>query len=89
MASVKMLQDAPGSPDGVHVFEYRAGEVYGDDTTPRVSPQLADLFISHALAQAVADEPEAAPEAAEPKPAPEKRATKPAGPAETKAEPQE
>lgn len=41
-----MLTDAPGSPDGIRVQHYDAGETYevGDD--------LAETFIAHGLAEA-------------------------------------
>lgn len=49
---VKMLQDAPGSPDGVTVNEYTEGEVYD------VTESLGVAFLAAGLA--VEDEQESA-----------------------------
>lgn len=41
---VKMLTDAPGSPDGVTVNEYSQDDVYN------VADQLGAVFVDHGLA---------------------------------------
>lgn len=52
---VKMLVDAPGSPDGVTVNEYTEGEVY------EVTESLAAAFVANGLA--VEDVVDVAPDA--------------------------
>lgn len=44
---VKMLVDAPGSPDGVTVNEYAEGDVYD------VSDDLATAFLAEGFAEQV------------------------------------
>lgn len=77
---VKMLVDAPGSPDGVTVNDYDEGEVY------EVTESLATAFLSNdpALAEVVKDAP-APPPAPKPAPAPKgDDAKKGSGPSENK-----
>lgn len=69
---VKMLKDAPGSPDGIHVNEYAKGNVY------EVTDSLGDAFIGAKLAKL--DKPEPAPA---PKPVAEE-SKQDAGPEENK-----
>lgn len=54
---VKLLVDAPGSPDGVTVNEYSEGEVY------EVTDSLGTVFIEQGLAEATEDDvtPDAEP----------------------------
>lgn len=42
---VKMLTDAPGSPDGVTVNQYAEGEIY------EVSDDLGEVFVNEDLAE--------------------------------------
>lgn len=42
---VKMLKDAPGSPDGIHVNEYAKGNVY------EVTESLGGAFVDANLAK--------------------------------------
>jgi hypothetical protein len=38
---IKMLEDAPGSPDGIHVQDYEAGVEY------EVPDSLGDVFVTY------------------------------------------
>jgi hypothetical protein len=75
---VRMLETAPGAPAGHTVFDYVEGEVYGPESEPAMSDQLAEVLTKYGLAVEVDEDgnPIAPPAA--------KRQTKPAGPAETK-----
>lgn len=82
---VKMLTDAPGSPDGVTVNEYSKGEVY------EVTDSLGTVFIEQGLAEATEDDvtPDAEPAVEVPDESPEELAEKSdskkdAGPSENK-----
>jgi hypothetical protein len=59
---VRMLRDAPGSPDGVTVNQYANGEVY------EVTESLGDAFLAEGFAEAYKDVP--APVVVPPAPAP-------------------
>lgn len=48
---IRMLQDAPGSPDGITVNEYDKGKVYD------VPDALADTFVKYGLAEVDAPKP--------------------------------
>ena len=41
-----MLEDRDGSPNHTHVYRYVAGEVYSEDTEPRVSAELMAGFVA-------------------------------------------
>lgn len=60
---VKMLEDTPGSPDGVNVLEYAAGKVY------EVNDDLGNAFVNEGLAKidesTPAPEPESEPDGAD------------------------
>jgi hypothetical protein len=60
---IKMLEDAPGSPDGIHVYDYDAGVEYD------VTDSLGNVFVKHGHAELV--EGELTPEPVEPKRTPE------------------
>jgi hypothetical protein len=47
---IKMLQDAPGSPDGIHVQDYENGVEYD------VPARLGEVFVEHGHAE-LADAP--------------------------------
>jgi hypothetical protein len=49
---VKMLQDAPGSPDGITVQDYTEGVEYD------VPDRLGDVFVHYELATAVGEDGE-------------------------------
>lgn len=59
---VKMLTDAPGSPDGVTINEYVEGDVYN------VTDQLGEVFVQHELAEDIG--PEAPSTTSKPEPEP-------------------
>jgi hypothetical protein len=61
---IKMLEDAPGSPDGIHVQDYENGVEYD------VPDRLGEVFVQYGHA-APADAPAAKPKS--------KRAVKDAG----------
>jgi len=44
MQRIRMLQTKFGSPDGIQVYQYQAGQVY---TVPK---ELANIFLSHGWA---------------------------------------
>lgn len=70
-----MLEDAPGSPDGVTVMQYSEGETYD------VPQDLADTMIRHELAEPLTVIVEPKPDD-EPKPA--RRGRKATAPPENK-----
>lgn len=45
MRKIRMIRTTKGSPDGVQVFQYVAGQVY------LVPPDLADLFVREGWAE--------------------------------------
>jgi hypothetical protein len=57
---IKMLEDAPGSPDGIHVHDYQAGVEYD------VTTSLGEAFVQHGHAE-LADTPATKPKG-KPKP---------------------
>jgi len=77
---VKMLEDAPGSPDGVNVLEYAGGKVY------EVNDDLGNVFVNEGLAKVDESTTEPEPEPAiEPDGADTEDLTKQdAGPSENK-----
>lgn len=45
MKRIRMLQTRYGSPDGIQVFQYQAGQIYS------IPDNLADIFLSQGWAQ--------------------------------------
>jgi len=81
---VTMLTDAPGSPDGVTVFDYANGETY------EVTDALGEVFIAHGLAEETDEdttatvEPEVVPGGEDAEDVSEDAAKQDAGPTENK-----
>lgn len=48
---VKMLRTVQGSPDGIRVNTYVAGEVYDEDTVPFVNDRLGNILVNGGLAE--------------------------------------
>lgn len=65
---IRMLEDAPGSPDGIHVHDYEAGVEYD------VTTSLGEAFVQHGHAALADGTP-----AAKPKGKPKAKASKDAG----------
>jgi outer membrane biosynthesis protein TonB len=61
---IKMLEDAPGSPDGIHVQDYEKDVEYD------VTDSLGEAFVQHGHAELAEPTPEPEPEP-EPEPTPE------------------
>lgn len=86
-ARVRMLRDARGAPDRLQVFDYKAGQHYSEETEPRMSEELAAVFIQYGDAEPWdgASQAEGEVQPLDPQTSPaSKRKTKPAGPPETK-----
>lgn len=66
---LRMKETKAGSPNGIQIFSYQQGQEYSESTSPRLSPDLADVFLVEGWAEEVADEAASFP-AAEPAPAP-------------------
>lgn len=83
---LRMKETRAGSPNGRDVFSYAAGETYSDSSTPRLSADLAAVFLAEGWAEEVQEAPfrdlDAAPAVARPDAAAAPVASEPAPPAE-------
>lgn len=52
---IKMLSTVRGSPDGINVFTYHAGQAYDLHTSPRVTAELIESFTVGGYAEVVGE----------------------------------
>lgn len=61
---LRMKETKAGSPNGIHIFSYYAGQEYSEESAPHLSPGLAEIFLAEGWAEEVASEAATFPDAA-------------------------